>query len=151
MRKTELSILCVLMPLTIKKKIKENFGLGYKEFLRRVEAICNVEEQRVFEHAKNFTYENPQRFKQNRYPSKQKWHENVPQKREHFRNYEHNRNQGYFREGYNQRADYDRNNLCHKHAKFGDRADYCAAISTCSMSPLQQQYQQKNELPSSKQ
>ena len=37
------------------------------------------------------------------------------------------------------------------HAKFGDRADYCAAISTCSMSPLQQQYQQKNELPSSKQ
>ena len=55
------------------KKNKEHFGLRYDEFLRRVKSICNAEEKGYFEHAKNFTCENPQRFKQNKkYPNKQK-------------------------------------------------------------------------------
>ena len=137
-------------PNNLKNKIKECFGLEYNEFIRRTEFICDIEEQRVFENAKNFSYE-PQRFKHNKRYYKQKWHENIPQKREHFRSYEHSRSQGYFGEGYNKRTNYEQNALCHKHAKFGDRADYCAAVSTCPMSPLRQQHDQKNDFPSSKQ
>ena len=138
-------------PNNLKNKIKECFGLEHDEFLRRTEFICDIEQQRVLENAKNFSYE-PQRLKHNKiYPNKQKWHENVPHKREHFRSYEHNRSQGYFGEGYNKRTNYNQNALCHKHAKFGDRADYCAEVATCPMSPLRQQYDQKNEFPSSKQ
>ena len=80
-----------------------------------------------------------------------KWHDNIPHKRDHFCSYEHNCSQGYSGEGYNRRTNYDHNALCHKHAKFGDRAVYCAAVDTCSMSPLRQQYDEKNEFLSSKQ
>ena len=138
-------------PKNLKNKIKECFGLDYDEFIRRTELLCDIEQQRVFERAKKFSYE-PQRFKYNkRYPNKQKWLNNIPHKREHFRCYKHNRSQGYSWEGYNRRTVYDQNVLCHKHANFGDKADYCAAVETCSMSPLKQQYDQKNEFPSSKQ
>ena len=44
-------------PDNLKKKIKECFGLGYNEFLRRAESICNIEEQRVVEQAKHVSYE----------------------------------------------------------------------------------------------
>lgn len=64
------------------------FWLEYDEFLRRTELICYIKQQRFFKNAKNFLYE-LQRFKQNkRYPKKQKWHENIQHKREHFRSYE---------------------------------------------------------------
>ena len=136
-------------PNNLKNKIKEGFGLDYDEFIKRTELLCNIEKQRVFENEKNFSYE-PQSFKHSkRYPNKQKWHDNIPHKRDHFCSYENNRNQGYSGEGYSRRTNYDQNALCHKHAKFGDRADYCAAVETCPMSPLRQQYDQKNELPSS--
>ena len=44
-------------PDNLKKKIKECFGLGYNEFLRRAESICNIEEQKVCEQVKNISYE----------------------------------------------------------------------------------------------
>ena len=44
-------------PDKLKKKIKENFGLSYEEFLRHTESICEIEEQRVVEQAKHVSYE----------------------------------------------------------------------------------------------
>ena len=130
-------------PNNLRNKIKECFGLEYNEFIRRTEFICDIEQQRVFENAEKISYE-PQRFKHNkRYPNKQKWHETIPPRRENFHNYEHNRSQGPFGEGYNQHANYDQNTLCHKHANLGYSADYCAAVATCPMSPLGQQSHQK--------
>ena len=138
-------------PNNLKNKIKECFGLDYDEFIKRTELLCDIEQQRVFQNAKDFSYE-PQHFKHNkRYPNKQKWHDNIPHNREHSRRYEYNHSHGYPGEGYNRRTNYDQNALCHKHVKFGDRADYCAAVETCPMSPLRQQYNRKNEFPSSKQ
>ena len=114
-------------PNNLKKKIKECFGLEYDEFLKRTELICDIEEDRVCEQAKNFAYE-PQCFKNNRqYFNKQRWHENTPNKQKYFRNYEHNRNQGYSGEGSNQNRNFDQ--------KFY----------------INRQYHQKNELPSSHQ
>ena len=44
-------------PDKIKRKVKENFGLRYEEFLRHVESMCEIEEQRVVEQSKNISYE----------------------------------------------------------------------------------------------
>ena len=67
-------------PDNLKKKIKECFGLGYNEFLRRAESICNIEEQKVCEQAKNFTYESNVLKYNKRYTTKQRWQDNIPQR-----------------------------------------------------------------------
>ena len=72
--------------------------LIYNEILSLAVSIYIVEEQRVFENAKNFY--KLQRFIHNKkYLNKQKWHENTPRIRNQFRNYEHNHSQGCSRNG----------------------------------------------------
>ena len=96
-------------PDKLKKKIKENFGLRYEEFLRHTESICEIEEQRVVEQAKHVSYE-PHKPYYGRYRSKS--HNNVGwQQNQKIFNNNHSSNhpnQEYYRLGDNQCINNDR-------------------------------------------
>ena len=44
----------VYAPSKLKNKIKEFFGLDYDEFIKRTKLLCDIEQQGVFDNAKNF-------------------------------------------------------------------------------------------------